>query len=176
MIDRELFNYDLPNDTKVNHINIRVGDIFDTQMQTLVCPVNTYGSVSGSIAEKVMHQNPKLENIYKDICAMGKFDIGTLYLYSVPMDYKKILCFPTKKNPKNGSKIDYVIAGMRKFVDIYEKAGITSVAFPMLGCRKGGLNTGDVFPHMLEFFKDIKIPVEIWFLRPDRELEMEPLF
>ena len=176
MIDRELHNYELPHDEKICSVQTRVGDIFTSQMQTIVCPCGLTGTMNGGISSRFKEIYPGMYDRYKDLCSMGKLNIGALYVYTVPADYKKVLCFPTKTDPKKGSKIEYIVAGLRKFVDIYEKAGITSVAFPMLGCRKGGLRTSDVFPIMLEFLKDIKIPVEIWFLMEEKEPEMSSLF
>ena len=40
--------------------------------------------------------------------------------------------------------------------------GITSIAFPALGCGNGGLKWGDVGPEMYRKLKDLPIEIEIY--------------
>ena len=66
-------------------------------------------------------------------------------------DGKWILNFPTKIDWKNPSKIEYIEEGLKKFVEIWSEKGITSVAFPLLGCSNGGLNPDEVIPIMEKY-------------------------
>ena len=40
--------------------------------------------------------------------------------------------------------------------------GITSIAFPALGCGHGGLNWNDVKPLMKKYLEDLDIEIEIY--------------
>ena len=51
--------------------------------------------------------------------------------------------------------------GLKKFVSEYEKLGITSIAFPLLGCGNGGLKwEKEVKPLMEKYLKSL--PIEIF--------------
>lgn len=169
------YNIDLP-DSNSDNITVKCGDILNATTQTIVNTVNCVGVMGKGLAAQFKEKYPGMYNRYKELCSMGKINIGTLYVYSVPDEDKKIVNFPTKDHWKNNSKIEYLIAGLRKFVDKYEEFGISSVAFPMLGCRNGGLKTEIVFPLMCNFLKDINIPVEIWFYQEAPIPVSEPLF
>jgi len=47
--------------------------------------------------------------------------------------------FSDKKHWKYPSKIEYLHAGLKKFLDTYKEKGIQSIAFPLLGADKGGI-------------------------------------
>jgi appr-1-p processing protein len=55
-----------------------------------------------------------------------------------------------------------VIEGLDWFIENYEKYGITSVAFPPLGCGNGGLTWEIVGPIMYQKLKNLPIEVEIY--------------
>jgi len=75
---------------------------------------------------------------------------------------KIIVNFPTKKHWRNPSQLIYIEAGLETFVADYERYGITSVAFPQLGCGNGELGwEGQVKPVMERYLKDLPIPVYI---------------
>jgi O-acetyl-ADP-ribose deacetylase (regulator of RNase III) len=97
---------------------------------------------------------------YKKVCNSKLFSIGKLQLYK---DKEKwILNFPTKYHYKNPSKMEYIETGLKKFVEIYKDKGITSIAFPQLGCSNGGLDWKDVEPLMVKYLDNLDIPVEIY--------------
>lgn len=51
---------------------------------------------------------------------------------------------------------------MQKFVEIYEKEGITSIAFPKLGCGNGGLDWAEVKPVMEKYLRGLLIDIYIY--------------
>jgi transposase-like protein len=82
---------------------------------------------------------------------------------SSPSHQKKwLLLFPTKKHWRSPSKIEYIEAGLKKFVKYYDKFGIESIAFPKLGCGNGGLDWEIVKPIMEEYLKQLPIHVYIY--------------
>lgn len=75
-----------------------------------------------------------------------------------------VLNFPTKIHWCDPAQIEWIEQGLLKFVTEYANRGITSVAFPRLGCGNGGLDWDDVQPMMKHFLSPLPIPVFIYDL------------
>lgn len=133
--------------------------LFESPAQTLVNAVNTVGIMGKGIAAEFKQRYPGMFERYARYCKDGSLDIGKLYLYRTPN--KLVLNFPTKKHWKQPSKLEYIEAGLRKFVDTYEAHGIASISFPQLGCGNGGLSWTEVQPLMESYLKPLPIPVLI---------------
>ena len=104
---------------------------------------------------------PEMFKIYREYCENGRLDVGKLLLYKTP--HKWILNFPTKRHWRSPSRVEYIEAGLRKFVATYAEAGITSIAFPALGCGNGELDfESQVRPVMEEYLKNISLPTFIY--------------
>ncbi len=113
---------------------------------------------------------PEMFKIYREYCETGRLDIGKLLLFKTP--HKWILNFPTKRHWRNPSRVEYIEDGLRKFVATYAEAGITSIAFPALGCGNGELDfESQVRPVMHEHLKNISIPI---FIYPSRQRAEPP--
>lgn len=136
------------------------GDLFLSEAQTLVNPVNTVGVMGKGIALLFKNQYPDMFDSYKTLCKNGLLEIGKPCLWKSPE--KQILLFPTKKHWRSASKIEYIESGLKYFVGTYEDWQITSVAFPMLGCGNGGLDWNDVKPLMEKYLKPLPINVRIY--------------
>ena len=74
----------------------------------------------------------------------------------------QVLCFATKEHWKNKSNYDWILRGLQEFRNKYKKWGVTSIAFPKLGCNNGGLDWKVVNHMMYGALYDLDIPVEIW--------------
>jgi len=108
---------------------------------------------------------PDMFEQYQYYCENSMFDIGQLWLYKTP--HKWILNFPTKRHWRNKSKVEYIEAGLQKFVDTYDSKGIVSVSFPMLGCGNGELDWNtQVQPIMEEHLQHLPIDVFVHLHRP----------
>jgi len=81
---------------------------------------------------------PEMFREYQDRCENKAIDLGKLFLYRGPN--KWVLNFPTKKHWRNPSKPEYIEAGLKAFVAGYARNGITSIAYPRLGCGNGELD------------------------------------
>lgn len=57
--------------------------------------------------------------------------------------------------------MEWVEAGLDKFVRTYVDQGITEIAFPKLGCGNGNLEWSEVKPLMERYLSDLTIPVFI---------------
>jgi hypothetical protein len=102
---------------------------------------------------------------YKKLCDNNLIDIGKLSIYQVNNNtsYKQILNFPTKKNWKYPSKLEYLEDGLKKFVDTYDKKNIKSIAFPLLGTGKGGISSEHSLDIMQKYLSKCDIDIEIWY-------------
>ena len=136
------------------------GDIFKSPAQVIVNTVNTVGVMGKGIALEFKKRYPDMFQAYRDICDRKKLKTGSLMLYYEPDHW--VLLFPTKENWRNPSRMEYIEAGLAKFCRTYAEKGITSVAFPKLGCGNGELNWSDVQPVMEKYLKDLPIDVYIY--------------
>lgn len=152
-------------------LEIKKGNIFTTKYQTIVNTVNCVGVMGAGIAYEFKLRFPEMFEKYKSFCDSGLLDIGNLWIYKLTKDddemYECILNFPTKKHWKYPSKVEYLEKGLEKFVDTYKEKGIVSVAFPLLGASKGGIEEDISINIMKKYLEKIDIPVEIWKFNPN---------
>lgn len=141
---------------------IENGNIFDSKCQTLVNTVNCVGVMGKGLALEMKKRYPLMFERYKYFCDNGLMDVGKLQLSCVKEYDHNILNFPTKKHWKNPSKIEWIELGLKKFVDTYKYCGISSIAFPMLGCNNGKLKKEDVLPLMEKYLSQCDIDIEIY--------------
>ena len=161
-------------------IEIKKGNIFTTNCQTIVNTVNCVGVMGAGIAYEFKLRFPKMFEKYKLFCEDGSIDIGRLWIYKLAKDdyetYEYILNFPTKKDWKYPTKIEYLEIGLKKFVDTYKSKGILSVAFPLLGANKGGLSEDISIRIMKKYLEQVDIPVEIWYFNPNAKDDLYEAF
>jgi O-acetyl-ADP-ribose deacetylase (regulator of RNase III) len=147
-------------------------NLFFSPAQVLVNTVNTEGVMGKGIAKEFKKLFPDMFKNYQTLCESKKLQVGNLWIYKTPN--KWVLNFPTKKSWRQPSKIEYIEAGLKKFVDNYSSKGIQSVAFPPLGCGNGELNwENDVKPLMEKYLKSLPIDVYIHLYTPN-DLEDVP--
>lgn len=138
-----------------------VGDIFQSHAQVLVNPVNTVGVMGKGIAKEFKRRYPAMFRQYVADCEQG-FAVGQLRLFKTPD--KWILNFPTKQHWRNPSKLEYIEAGLKTFVEMYPVEGINSIAFPLLGCGAGELKwETSVKPLMERYLNDLPLDVSVYF-------------
>ncbi|MBE6436414.1 MAG: phosphatase [Akkermansiaceae bacterium] len=146
------------------------GDIFESPAHVIVNTVNTVGVMGKGIALSFKKRYPAMFERYKAICEKGLLKTGKLMLF-YEADYW-VLLFPTKEHWRNPSKLEYIEAGLQKFVQTYAEKGIDSIAFPRLGCGNGELDWNDVKPIMEKYLKKLPINVYIYLgMHPDAEPE-----
>ena len=145
------------------------GNIFDSPAQVIVNTVNTVGVMGKGIALEFKNRYPQMFEKYKTACEKHMLTIGKLMLVSAP-DHM-LLLFPTKENWRYPSKISYIEQGLKRFCDNYAQRGITSIAFPKLGCGNGELDWNEVHPLMERYLKDLPIDVYIYL---DKGKQEEP--
>jgi O-acetyl-ADP-ribose deacetylase (regulator of RNase III) len=142
------------------------GNLFEAPVQTLVNTVNTVGVMGKGIALTFKEIFPEMFREYRALCEQGQLRVGSLHLWRGPGRY--VLNFPTKEHWRNPSKVEYLEAGLKAFVKMYESAGIYSIAFPPLGCGNGELDFGVVRPLMEHYLAPLPITVLLYAPLPRR--------
>ena len=136
------------------------GDIFESECQTLVNPVNTVGVMGAGLARNFAISFPGMASEYCHLCQIGLFTIGKLWIWRTGERW--VMCFPTKKDWRDPSRLEYIEAGLKNLVDTYETRGITSIALPKLGCGLGGLSWPDVKSLIEKYLGDVEMDVEVY--------------
>lgn len=146
----------------LTYLNI---SLFESPAQALVNTVNTVGVMGKGIAAIFKQLYPDMYKEYRRLCQEQKFGIGMLYVYRTPN--KIVVNLPTKRHWRERSHVSYIEAGLEKFVARYMDYGISSVAFPQLGCGHGELNwERQVQPVMEHYLRDLPIPVYVHIFSP----------
>ncbi len=149
----------------MSEIRIIKGNIFNSNMKTIVNTVNCVGFMGAGIALDYKRRYPDMHEEYKINCKNNDINIGELSIYKKSKPW--ILNFPTKIHYKDPSKISYIEKGLNKFIDIYEDEEIDSIAFPQLGSSLGGLDWDDVLKVMLRYLQRLNnIDIEIYEYDP----------
>jgi hypothetical protein len=111
------------------------------------------------IASEFKARQPEMFDAYKRICGRHLLEPGKLWLWK-GTDFWT-LNFPTKKHWRNPSRVEWIEAGLRKFVLHYKSLGIDEISFPRLGCGNGGLDWHEVRPLMERYLAPLPIQVYI---------------
>ncbi|WP_461243399.1 macro domain-containing protein [Secundilactobacillus muriivasis] len=144
-------------------------NLFDSSAQVIVNTVNTVGVMGKGIALQFKKLYPEMFKEYQHYCETGELTVGKLWLYK--SSNKWILNFPTKKNWRNKSKVEYIEAGLKKFVDSYQERNIESISFPQLGTGNGGLDWEQVVkPLMEKYLRHLPIPVYVHLYSGEKEI------
>lgn len=142
-------------------MKVKIGNIFESKCSAIVNTVNCVGVMGKGIALEFKKRYPEMFIDYVQKCKSGKVHTGTPYVFDNG-DGMTIINFPTKDHWRSPSRLSFVVEGLDWFVENYEKYGITSVAFPPLGCGNGGLTWEVVGPIMYQKLRGLPIEVEIY--------------
>lgn len=135
-------------------------DLFKSDAQTIVNAVNCFGVMGKGIALEFKLRYPEMYKEYHEKCRKGYVRLGEPYLWKGPE--KWVLNFPTKHHYSEKSSLDYITSGLGHFRVHYEEWGVSSIAFPALGCGLGDLSWKEVRTAMVHAFSNIDISVEIY--------------
>ncbi|MBE3123497.1 MAG: macro domain-containing protein [Acidobacteria bacterium] len=152
-------------------ITVRIGDIFESNAQTLVNTVNCVGVMGKGIALEFRKRFPEMHEDYVRRCNAGKVRLGEPYVYE-SLAPPWILNFPTKDHWRSVSRLQDIVAGLQYLQAHYREWGITSLAVPPLGCGQGQLEWRVVGPTLYRHLKQLGIPMDLFapFGTPHEEL------
>lgn len=142
-------------------LTFRHGNLFDSEAQTLVNAVNCVGVMGKGIAAAFKKRYPAMFKDYAARCKRGEVLPGKPYPF-VDSSGIIILNFPTKDHWRGASRLAYIENGLEHFAAHYKEWGISSIAFPALGCGAGGLEWAEVKPLMVTTLGEFDLAVEIY--------------
>lgn len=155
-------------------IRVLVGDIFESNAQTLVNTVNTVGVMGKGIALRFRKQFPEMHEDYVRRCERREVRLGRPYIYRRATP-PHVINFPTKDHWRSVSKLDDIVNGLGYLESHLSEWGVTSLAVPPLGCGEGQLEWRVVGPTLYRRLANLGIPVELYapFGTPHEELKPE---
>lgn len=155
-------------------IRVLIGDIFESNAQTLVNTVNTVGVMGKGVALGFRKHFPEMYDDYVRRCAQEEVRLGRPYVYR-RVSPPHILNFPTKDHWRSVSRLDDIIEGLKYLHSHAREWGITSLAVPPLGCGEGQLEWRVVGPTLYRHLSRLGIPVEMYapFGTPHEELQSD---
>lgn len=138
-----------------------IGDLFATKAQTRVNTVNCVGIMGKGVAQEFKKRYPAMFEDYAERCGRKQMRLGEPYPYR---DRSGVLIvnFPTKDHWRSPSRLSDIERGLDHFVQHHVEWGVTSVAFPPLGCGNGGLKWEEVGPLMYGKLRHLPIEIEVY--------------
>ncbi|MCQ8879691.1 macro domain-containing protein [Pseudoalteromonas shioyasakiensis] len=141
-------------------VKVISGNIFNSKCDFLVNPVNCDGVMGAGLALEFKLRYPEMFIKYEALCEAKKLNIGLLWIYK--SELRSVLNFPTKLSWKYPSKESYLNQGLKKFVDTYQIRNIESIAFPILGGGRGGIDSDVSLAIMQLYLSELNIDIEIY--------------
>lgn len=132
-----------------------------SDIQTLVCPVNTVGVMGTGLAEQFRDEYPGLLNAYQRFCWAGGFAKKGIFVWDASAT-RKVLCLPTKRHWKYKSRIEWVDRALAVVASDYASYGITGLAIPPIGCGHGGLEWEHVYNLIKNYMNRIPLNVTVY--------------
>jgi O-acetyl-ADP-ribose deacetylase (regulator of RNase III) len=142
-------------------IRVLVGDLFESNAQTLVNTVNCVGVMGKGVALGFKERFPEMYQDYEVRCKRKEVRLGRPYLYR-QLFPPNIVNFPTKDHWRSVSRLSDIVAGLEYLERHYREWGITSLAVPPLGCGQGQLDWHVVGPTLFRHLSNLDIPVEMY--------------
>lgn len=156
-------------------IKVLVGNLFESDAQTLVNTVNCVGVMGKGIALEFKKRYPDMFKDYVNRCNRGEVKLGRPYLYRSLVS-QWVLNFPTKDHWRGVTKLQDVVEGLEFLLTHYKEWGITSIAVPPLGCGNGQLEWRVVGPTLYRYLRQMDIPVELYAPGGTPQDELNPGF
>jgi len=153
-----------------------IGNLFESQAQTLVNTVNCVGVMGKGVALEFKKRFPSNFEDYVARCNHRQVRLGEPYLYKDPSGCQ-IVNFPTKDHWRSPARLRDIERGLEYFVRHIAEWGLQSVAMPPLGCGNGGLEWAEVGPLIYRKLHQVPIDIEVFapFGTPKSELTSEYL-
>lgn len=127
-------------------ITFTEGNLLESKAEALVNTVNTVGVMGKGIALMFKEAFDENYRAYEAACKRHEVSVGQMFVTERRslIGPKWIINFPTKKDWKHPSKIEWIEDGLKDLKRVIVERNIRSVALPPLGSGNGGLNWRDV--------------------------------
>lgn len=135
------------------------GNIWDTDADAIVIPVNCTGVMGAGLAKQAADRFPLTRAVYGAVCDKHLLRPGRIFIDTSTYDGKRLLLAATKDHWRDPSRIEWIediCATLKEWYTV-QNIGMVghSVAVPLLGCGLGGLSIEEVLPIMEQHFADI---------------------
>jgi len=146
---------------------LMTGNIFDTKLDIIVNTVNCVGVMGAGLALEFKKRFPDYFRGYQILCREKKLKLGFPWIHPPKDGVPWIISFPTKGHWKEKSILSNIEAGLVQLHSIFNQnigdwTRVKGIAFPLLGCRNGGLDQKDVIPLIDKYMGHIGFEIEIW--------------
>lgn len=142
-------------------MKILIGNLLESNAQTLINTVNCVGVMGKGIALEFKNKFPEMFAEYAARCERKEVKPGIPYLYK-SLFPPQIINFPTKDHWKSVSRIADIEQGLQHLLEHYKDWGVSSLSIPPLGCGNGQLEWRLVGPIIYKYAGKMDIPVEIY--------------
>lgn len=149
------------------------GNIFNTNCEVIVNPVNCVGVMGKGLALEFKLLYPNMMDKYLKFCENKELEIGKIAI--IKEENKKIILFPTKTNYSLPSKMEYIEKGLLKIKECYKEKGIKSIAFPQIGSGLGGLNWFEVESLIENILGSTDLEIELYSYSDEKAPYIENL-
>lgn len=156
-------------------VKVQIGDLFESEAQTLVNTVNCVGVMGKGIALEFKKRFPEMFEDYVGRCRRHEVKLGHPYLYKTLVP-PWVLNFPTKDHWRSVAKLETIVQGLDYLLQNYRALGITSLAVPPLGCGEGQLEWRIIGPTLYRTLSQMDIPVELYAPYGTPHEELQPGF
>lgn len=147
-----------------------MSNIFDSDCDALVNPVNCVGVMGAGLAKQFKERFPDMYKAYEGRCRFNVVKIGQMDIH--PQSVRRsengiiidgwIINFPTKQHWREPSRLVYIVNGLASLRRCIPEWWIRSIAIPPLGCGLGGLSWNDVQPLIHEALGDLGVRVDVY--------------
>ena len=135
------------------------GDIFESECDVIVCPVNCVHVMGAGLALEFKKRFPEY---YRSYINFGEMHIGDIHFYYEMSINKILVSLPTKNHWRAPSRYEYVRRGVSS-LSAYAKANCWhSIAIPALGCGLGELQFETVCDIIKKQFAGFSGLIEIY--------------
>lgn len=154
-------------------IEFRRDNLLEADVEALVNTVNTVGVMGKGIALQFKKKFPENFKAYARACKKDEVQIGKMFTVSLEKltNPRYIINFPTKRNWREKSRVEYVREGLDDLLCEIERLDIRSIAVPPLGCGNGGLDWEAEVRPLIEAAFARKLEVQVYVYEPSPAAE-----
>ncbi len=120
-------------------IEFTKGDMFAMPVDIRVNSVNCKGVMGAGVALAFKERYPEMFKDYQRACREDTLRPGALHVWK-NLTGEWIINFPTKRDWREPSRYEDILAGLQALRSYLKEQGPVSVALPALGCGHGGLD------------------------------------
>ena len=150
-------------------ISVISGDICELDVEAIVNPANSYGSMGGGVAGQIKALGGQI--IEDEAKSHGLTPVGNSYSTTAGLlKAKYIIHAPTMKEPMEKIGVENVNAAMNAALDEALRLKISSIAFPGMGCGVGCLSNSDAAKTMVEVLSERIFDFDVYLIGFEKEL------